>query len=97
MGWEKSSKKWLRNAIEPEVDKQEVYAWLRSDPVWQKADEISFNANGSHEATVYVRGISHFIPRWTGDIFGISCVGGRKIKKWQVEELVKAYRVLETL
>jgi len=110
LSWQKERDRWLNGNIQPTVDKADIVSWLKEDPIWKKADKITWRdgsqntgsadnkkADGSHFALIYIKGISSFLPKWTGDCFSVSDSGGRKVKKWIVEQLVKAYEQLEAL
>ncbi len=98
MGWERESAKWRKGKIGEFADKEDVLRWLENDEIWNKANKVTIDrGSGSHCANIYIAGISQLIPRWDGDSFQVSTVSGRKVKKWIVEQLVKAYEQLETL
>jgi len=98
VSWKKESAKWLAGNIPNEVDKGDVEGWLRHDPVWNRADQITWSkGGGSHIAKVHIKGMGHLLKRWDADVFDISTTGGRWVKKWIIEQLVKAYRELEEL
>ena len=97
MAWKSSRDKWLQGNIQPKEDKDDVIGWIKSDPIWERADKVTWEPNGSHEGLVYIKDMSRLLAKWDGDVFNISTTGGRWIKRWQVEQLVKAYEQLETL
>lgn len=105
MAWEKASVKWIKGNIQPEEDFDDVVDWLLSDPVWKKADEVEIygrntkkKPDGTHFGHVHITGMSQFFKRWSGDHFDLSSSnGGRRVKKWIVEQLVNAYKQLLTL
>ena len=98
MAWNKSSERWLSGRIQDKEDQDDVIGWIKNDPVWKRADEIDLDhPNGSHIGTVHIRGMSQLLKRWDRDMLQISSTGGRWIKKWIIDQLVKAYRELESL
>lgn len=95
----KDVEKWLAGKIPDAVDKELVITWLRDDPVWHMDGcDVTFKtASGSHIALVYVQGMSGILKRWSNDVFDVNVEGGRKVLKWQIEQLCKACQCLDEM
>jgi len=98
VAWEKSRDRWLEGNINGQEDWEDVRNWIEKDPIWKNADSVSIKKKkGSHHGHIFIRGISQVLPDWGGDHFAVSTTGGRWVKKWIVEQLVKGYRELQGL
>lgn len=98
MGWEKESKKWQNGNVPPDVDVTDVLGWLKNDPVWKHAN-IDYTPNrGSHFAVVRIPNIGRVLSQCAGDKFDLSSTdGGRRVKKYMIDVLVKMHAELKYL
>lgn len=53
---------------------------------------------GSHPVTLTVQGMKMVSPKfWAADKFQVStCNGAKQVKKWVIQELLKAYEWVQT-
>lgn len=100
MSWQTSAERWARGKFLDKESYSDVENWLLGDPVWLKGIEeglvfIDWGGPGSKEATIRIPNANEHLPFWDKDRFQMSKSGGQWMKKWQIQQLHKAFKLVE--